>query len=383
MLFARGDYVDRAKLFMVGLNQLGLDSVMLAVTDASSKELQPWVVAVVIGDEYFLFDTKMALPMPGEKLGSFATLAEVRKNPKLIDGLDLRVDESLEDDTDYWVASEQLKDLTGLIYVAPQAVTKRMKVLESKLLEDQALVLSQSPAAMEQRFPKTENFKLELWDTGFQTAQYRQAVNEALKDTNNNVLTERLRWYYDDEFYINSFTRYRTSRARFFGGIFETERNATGLNAIESFKGLIYTDQAIEDLATDPMLQERLGILKPKGSDEASNAADFNRQLSSVQNQMRLVRRDTGLFLAQSHFDNGSFSAAANWLKVLQSKEDAERWSDGVNYLLGRAYESRMEYDLAIEHYRKYPKSTQAHGNLIRARILSAAVKKVYSEARP
>ncbi len=67
----------------------------------------------------------------------------------------------------------------------------------------------------------------------------------------------------------------------------------------------------------------------------------------------------------QSHFDNGSERAALNWLLTLQQKEDAERWRDGIGYLLARATESAKEYDVAVERLGEDTQSTQAHGNLI------------------
>lgn len=383
LLYARGDYVDRAKLFMIGLQHLGMDSIMLAVNRESTDQAQPWVVAVPIAGEYYLFDTKLALPIPGANAGSFATLSAVRANPKLITGLDLTVEESLEENSKYWVTPGELESLVGFIYISPESISKRMKCLEKGLVGEQRLPLTMLPSMMKQRLPALEQVELKAWDTAFKTHQFRQAVREAVKDVGNNVLVDRLRWYYDEESYIDAFARYRTARARFFVGRFDIEREITGYNVIESMENLMYTDEVIDGLATDSLLQERLGILRPYGSNEVFNAADFNLQLASVQGQMRLVRRDVGLFLAQCHFDNGSVSAAANWLKLLQEKEDAERWQEGVNYLLGRALESRKEYDLANDQYRKFPKSVQAHGNLVRARLLAEIVEKVFGKVHP
>ncbi len=292
---ARGDYVDRAKLFMLGLQHLGIDSVMLAVKSPTG-ELIPWVVGVAIGEEYYLFDTKLALPLPGEKLGSIATLAEVRKNNRLIEGLDLTVEESLEDDTGYWVSPDQLDDLVGLVYVSPESISRRMKVLELRLIGTDRLPLVTEPQVIVERLPKAEGLEFEVWDTAFKTHQFRQAVREALEETDNDVLTARLSWYYQDEAYIDGFTRYRTARARFFDGKFESPRNAETFNAIESFERLIYSDADIEGLAADKRMQTALGIL----TREEQNAADFRIKLRSVQDQMRLVRRDTGLFLCKA-----------------------------------------------------------------------------------
>ncbi len=375
LLFGRGDYVERAKLFMIGLQQIGIDSVMLSVKDDEGN-LKPWVVGVPLGDEYFLFDTKLALPIPGKRIGSIATLSEVRADGDLIDGLDLTVDESLEENTKYWVRSDQLDQLVGLIYVRPEAFSKRMAGLEIRLIGDTRLPLVSKPSEVVKRLPEAKGVEFEIWDTGFRTHQFRQVVREALEKTENNVLVDRLNWYYSDEAYVNDFPRYRTSRARFFKGKFETPRDSLAYDAIESFESLMYTDATVDSLATDKNLQIQLGILKSAGQD----AADFQRQLRSMQAQMRLVRRDTGLFLAQCHFDNGNVSAAANWLKLLRDKEDADRWLDGINYLLSRAIEARKEYDLAIEAYGSDSKSVQAHGNLIRARMLKQLVEKLNEE---
>lgn len=99
-------------------------------------------------------------------------------------------------------------------------------------------------------------------------------------------------------------------------------------------------------------------------------------EIRGIQSQMELVRRDTGFYLSQCLFDNGSVKAAGNWLEILLAEEDAERWKVGVSYLLGRSFEGRKEYDEAIKTYGDQ-KSSQAHGNLIRARILKNLISKL------
>ena len=85
------------------------------------------------------------------------------------------------------------------------------------------------------------------------------------------------------------------------------------------------------------------------------------------------MRRDAGFFLTQCLFDNSSVNAAKNWLNVLKDQDDVERWTDGVTYLLGRALEGSKEYDEAIEVLGN-SNSIQAHGNIIRKRMLKELV---------
>ena len=134
---------------------------------------------------------------------------------------------------------------------------------------------------------------------------------------------------------------------------------------------LLYSDDEIDSLATDDNTMAMVGLSKEE------NPLVFESKLKSIQGQMKLVRRDVGLFLSQCLFDNGNPGTSANWLDGIVRKADVGRWRSGIQYLLGRSYESRREYDLAIEQY-LHEESNQMHGNLIRTRLLKAAVEKAY-----
>ena len=368
LVFGRGDFVEKAKLFMLLCHQSGLDSVMLTVKDADGNEV-PWLPAVLLGDQLYLFDSQLGLPLPGEKLGSVATLAQVQKNGKLLNGLDLTLEESTRDETDYRVTAEQVQEVTALVYTSPIAVSRRMKFLEDRLLGDQRMRLTIDTDQVVKAVDKLENVSAKLWDIGFKTEQFRSVVSSAIKEAKfDSSLRDKLGWYYDNESYIDSFVRYRTARNLYFIGKFETDRNARDYSAIEAFNALMYSDETIASLDTNMRVQYRLGIRKDAGQ---SNE-DFQRSLNGVKGQMRLIRRDTGLFLAQSCFDFGNIGTCANWLKRVAEKGYSERWNTGLNYLTARSFEATKEYDRAIEVYKK-GEDAQFHGDLIRARLLKAA----------
>ena len=134
LLYGRGDYVERANLVVLMLRQLEIEAAVLAVPagddDDSADQLPtPWVVAVKIGSDLYLFDTRLGLPVPAKKPGQIATLADVRADGSLLKSLDLSVDESLDDDTDYWVRPDDVKNLVALIDFSPEEISKRMAVL--------------------------------------------------------------------------------------------------------------------------------------------------------------------------------------------------------------------------------------------------------------
>ena len=369
LLYGQADYVERAKLFMLALRQLEIDAVMLTPTAEGG---QPWAVGVAIGGQYYLFDTKLGLPFPGEKTGTIATLSQVRQGTSLLSRLDLTTDESLEDDTEYWVKPDDVKELVGLVYVTPESISKRMLALEQSLIGEKRLTLAFNGDGIMQRLPAVDGVEIKSWDIAIKTHLFRQAVREALGQKSSDQLQDRLRWHFQDESYIDNFVIYRTSRARFFKGKFQSQKRARSLNAIESAKRLMYSDDDLEEVATNKNLQRLLGIRK----DEDQSADQFLGQVKSVQGQMRLMRRDAGFHLTQCLFDNASVNAAKNWLNVLKDQDGVERWSDGVGYLLGRALEGCKEYDEAIEALGDTD-SVQAHGNIIRQRMLKELVEQL------
>lgn len=369
LMFSRGDYVERAKAFMLMMNLYGLDSVMLAThtQDEDGKNVERlWCPAVVIGGEYYLFDTQLGLPIPAGQPVKVATLSELRQNPGWLKQMDLTAEESLKEGTNYWVKADQLTDLAGLVYVSPEAITRRFHHLESRLTAGRQLKLTGTPTEILKRLPKMDGLKMALWDIGFETHAYRQAVDEALKKAVEiDVLRNKLAWYFTNEAYINDFTLYRTARSKYFSGNFETVRGDMKANAIELFYALMYDDEKIISLGTDKGMQRFLGLYQ-----EESSVQEFTQRIESVQAQMRLVRRDAGYFLAECHVDEGNVGTAINWLDRLRATPGDNRWDDGINYLLGRCHEARKEFDVAIEIYRNDQESVQFYGNLLRARML-------------
>jgi hypothetical protein len=374
LMFARGDYVEKAKLFMQLCHQADLPTVMFGTGDNA----EPWAVGVLIGEDWFLFDTRLGLPIPGENNASVATLADVKADASLLSKLDLSVEESLADDTKYWTTESDLEKLTGLVFWTPQSASNRIATLESNLIGDQRMKLKLRADEIIAKLPKIENVEYKPWNISLQTARYRKVLGESIpKAVSDDALAEKLRWHFTEEGYIMAFPNYRTARTRFIRGKFERERESRTRDSIESFAVLMYEDQTIAGLETNRDLQRMIGIRKDASSGQTQ--ADFDREIVSRQMQMRLVRRDAGLFMCQAHFDNGSMSTTANWIPKLLEEQDVDRWKTGLSYLGSRAMEARHQYDEAIEYLKA--EGPQQHGNLIRARLLREQVKTRFTKA--
>ncbi len=366
LIYGRADYVERAKLFSGLLRQREIDSAMLIVGD------QPWVVSVFVDGKAWLFDTRLGLPIPGEKPGQIATLAEVKSNADLLKRLDLTVEETNRDDSKYWVKADDLAQLRAELFTSPETVSRRMSFLQRRLLGDQRLVLVDEPtkvaAVVTAAIP---GIKVSVSRSAYQTLEFRKLVGEARKRASfDEVIANKLIWYYSEEAYIDDFVDYRSARNLFFIGRFEVPRNSRKLSAAEGFYSLMYPDEIITDIGLNGPLLNRLGIYQETGQ----SPAEFQRKLASVQQNMRLVRRDTGLFLAQSLYDNGNAPSAASWLVRLKDRDDVERWIPGMNYLEARAMEVVGDYDSAMGILRK-SEGAQFVGNMLRARMLAQAIK--------
>lgn len=370
MMYGRGDYVERAKLMMVMLRYWDIDSVMLA----TGEEERPWAVGVVIGGKYYLFDTKLGLPIFAEKPGVVATLSQVQENGELLTTLNLTTEESLADDTKYWVSPDDLNTLSALVYASPESLGKRMQGVEDSLVGEDRLRLAFTISDVADRLPQVDGVKTKAWDIAFQTHQYRQIIRDSLLLVGDDAIQNKLTWFYLNEEYVNGFRPYRTARGRFFIGKFQRKVDERGLDAVEGFQRLIYDNDQIASLGSDFELQRLHGLRT-----ENQSSAEMQAQVRAVQGQMKLIRVDAKLFLSQCLFDNANENAAGSWLEDLAADDEAGRWKEAIGYLLGRSYESRGDYDRAIEILDD-DSQLQSHGNLLRSRYLKQLIEKVYGD---
>ncbi|MEZ6092937.1 MAG: hypothetical protein R3C03_01680 [Pirellulaceae bacterium] len=367
LMYGRGDYIERARLFIHMLERINISAGMLAVND------QPWCVGVRIGEEFYLFDTRLGLPIPGSRAGSVATLSLARSNPEVLANLDLSLEESTADDAKYPVKSEQLENLKILALASPEGLSHRMKFLEERLVGDLRRKLTQDLEQLLRDLGGTAGVEPIAWDIEFRHHAFRDVVRWALAESKfDDALRDRLDWHYQTESYVEGFKLFREARTQFIRGVFETERNSDQFNAVENLFLLMYDDEEIDGLALDRPLLYRLGILQKSGQ----NSIQFEQEVRGVQASMRLVRRDAGISLAQCQFDNGNDGTAANWLERIAENVDAERWLSATRYLLGRAFESRREYDRAIDEFGRSTLA-QKNGNLLRRRFLTKLVSEL------
>ena len=375
LTYGRGDGLERANLFMGLLNQANIDCLMLAInSEEGSESTRPyteWLPAVFIGEQLYLFDTHLGLPLPGNSPGQIATLNDVRANPELLKQLDLTVDESL-DKEDYRVTSADLERLVGLVNVSPESVSRRMTLLERKLFGDLRLNLTRDPSSVLEKAANVEGInEVSVWHVPFASHQYRSVVNDAiaLAYTGDQSIIRKLSFYIDGESYIDQFASFRAAKNHYIRGRFETPRDDPGLNAINAFNLYMYTDQEITNFQQDTLLQRDLGIFKPNGQ----SYQEWKLNLANMKEQMYKVRADASFYLALSHYENGYPSTALNWLERINAFDNEGRWSHAVNYQKARAHEAGGNFEDAVTMLMRKG-SPQRAGNVIRARMLKQLI---------
>jgi len=178
----RGTALARGWLFLSLARQAGLQGALLAVTtNAEGKPLdepRPWLPAILVEGEWYLFDPQWSVPLPGPKGRGLATLKQLRDEPALLRQLDSA-------EFDYPIKAEQLAGVTGLLEVAPPSLTLRMRQLQFDLPERVlALGTRDHPLPSEQlkRFEAAGLTKPALWKHPWQVAFARSPASSGMDD---------------------------------------------------------------------------------------------------------------------------------------------------------------------------------------------------------
>ncbi len=359
LLYGHGDAWQRARVFILLARQLGLDAVMLAVDDRGpGSRANLWCPAVLISEQLYLFDTALGLPIPGAKAGSIATLSEVLASPDLLRALDVDDDGRT---LAYPIQADQLKSVAALVDAAPEALSRRMQLLESRLTGASALVLAASPTEIGKRVraaPGLEKVAVRLWTLPYETLMYRQTLERLAR--RNPEMQQRL--LQEQGLYFASIMQAR--HLHFLGQIESTDAEWGAIGYyLESRKA----DQYIDQIPTSAEARARLGVPPPPLQ---LTPQQQQMLLTNQAAQYRLNKQHASYWLGLAQYDLGEYETAIHWLKdrTLEAYP-AGVWTAGARYNLGRSYEALGRIEDARKLYFQ-SESPQRAGDLLRARLL-------------
>jgi len=354
LLYGRGDAWQRARIFLLLCRQQQIDAVMLAFDDPrASPRPRPWLPAVLIDDQLYLFDTELGLPIRGPNGSGIATLAQVRQDASLLRVLDAGPD------FPYAAADADLAQLVALLDAPPEAMSYRIQMFQREPATGKPLFASIATAELAQRVKAQGGIQsVDLWRVPFQTWVYRTALRARAE-----VDPAAMRQVMFDEMVFDTVHPLVQGRVQYFRGKFDKTPDNAGAKGF--FIEARVPDAIINQIETSPEAQAGLGIVRARENDQ-----EWQFRLQMSKSLITIIKQTATYWLGITHYDTGRFETAIDWLKQRTLDTPGENpWKSGARYNLSRTYEALGDLETARKML-LLDDSPQKHGNLLRARYL-------------
>ena len=365
LLFGRGDSLARARVFMQLARQQGIDIVMLAFPGLTTPPRpRPWVPAVLIRDQLYLFDTEVGLALPGPHDQGIATLQQVQADPSLLEKLDVGTDYK------YRVVEKDLKEVLALVDASAQDLSRRMQLVQQNLTGDNRLVLTVDGTELSERLKQCPGVEdVLIWPISYETTWYQTVTT-----TPAYLEALQLRIREDPGLQRDYLDRYVIFTVR--NGLVRARhlhfRNKFDNVGDDKGAKILYLESRIpnaqlDQIETSDMVQEQLGLARHDDEQEGY----FRGRMAMTKMVVTNTKHHASYWLGLAQYDDGRPEAAVEWFarRTLEAFPDGP-WTGGARYNLGRTYEALDDIEKAREQYFQ-DESPQKHGNLLRARYLA------------
>jgi hypothetical protein len=353
----RADYVQRAWIFCLLARQIECDVVMLAFENAETNRHDPWATGAIIGDQIYLFDTRLGLPIPLDNDQGIATLAQVRENESLLRRLDLSTEMV------YPANKDNLKRLVALVEFCDAALSKRMSVLESRLTGEEQMVLAVHPSQIAAAAQKAGVSQVYPWRIAYDTLLFRASMDASLRKDFAFFMK-----YYTFEMPFISPNLLAKARYKHLGADFTGDGETGG--ALDTYMDARVSNEMIQRLEETEEGKNLLNM-KMMGERELTQA-DKQQMIAAQKTSMAISKLHASYFMGQAQYDLGAFPLAEEWFQKRNLETNPTGpWTVGAKYGLARSLEMQKKYREAREIYLA-DQSAQKEGNLLRARRLKA-----------
>jgi tetratricopeptide (TPR) repeat protein len=359
LLYGHGDAWERSRIFLLLARQLGIEGAMLAISDPQSTGTSnPWCCGLLIGDELYLFDAELGLPLPNVAGDGIATLRELGDHPEILRSLDLG------DGAKYRIREEDLKRIVALIEAEPDALSHRMQILQKGMKGKDRMMLSLRPSELQKRLRSQKRIgQISLWQVPFEALLYQTAYIERVHQDPRKYVE----WNQETGMFRGQHPLLK-ARDLHFQGRFEREDQDEGARTL--YLSIRPSEKAIDKIGTSTAVREELGLQASLPEDEAQRAA----VLESIVTMARRAKQHATYWLGLSYYEQGNYQAAKEWLARSLEAKPSSPWQGSARYNLARTYEQLGDYQKAIDHYRA-DSSPQRHGNRVRAKQLESRSK--------
>jgi tetratricopeptide (TPR) repeat protein len=359
LLFSRGDFIERGRVFTALARQRNITTCWVSVGAGPDAAGNIFAIGVLIGKELLLFEPKLGLPILDQDTNTFATLADVQSNARILKRLDLI------GQFDYAMDAESIRAVQLLLDVPPVAASSRIKLLEQSLLGEERMQLFVDVDATKQRLiAAVPDAHAGLWWVPLLAQRQAASVQERLADTTPfslNYMSMHGVWLLK--------TPASTGRMLHLNGDFEKTMDRNG--ALSTYMESRVDDETLRRLRDDPEVQRALGI--PRRYEDTPEM--FEQRLLQAQTLYRRAKVDAAFLLAQLHYDRGNYTDSEYFLtKFVIDVPSAQEWHAAAWYSLARAYQEQGKLDEAEAALTHLEKSLQLNpqepGNRLRLRWL-------------
>ena len=376
-----GDSQQRAGVFTQLCRQASIPAFVLATQSEQDGTLVPWSVGVLIGKEVYLFEPELGCYVPGPGQVGIATLSQARSDASVLRRL------NVVSYFDYPVSNSDVQQSIALLNVTPEAVSLRMKQLESGLTGNRRMKTFVDVDALATEIDSVPGIAgVRLWDVPVLAEVYAAELKAAAMRDPLLMFWSTASWAIlegmSDNAKLLALARWRHLHGQFDK---DDEEDAEGAR-------VLYLQQRapefeIEDLGIDVNLQKAYGVRRELGMDQKQ----YEMQLRYAQDLMRMGKNAATYWVSLIQYDDERYETAQTWFskRVLASDLISRReltgdvlspWVAAARYNLARSFERSGKIDEAIQLY-KTDGDPQEHGNRLRARLLDKRRRAVESES--
>ena len=348
ILLGYGTASDRMAVFLELLRQQRIDAALLAVPDPNAPEIPLcWGVGVLLDGEVYVFLLNYGFPIPGPdgikvgnngalKFSNVATLSQLQQDDSLLRRLDLSPEQPFP------MNAEMLKQSTAYLFITPESVSMRMKVLEAELDPEQSMVLYTDPHELRRRFAAASGIStVEFWKYPLRTAFEQRFNPEPTNAAMSIFLVQRPRVDLDATAARQHFPLW-SGRVLYFKGAISGQENA-----FTKYQNVRVSDREMIQFRNDPVF----------------------RHNPAISLQLEWVTTQASYWLGAALFEIDSLDAAEDTLMGIRL-HPLNSWRHGTEYLLGRIAEREGRYGDARRHYVNTAPSLSGTGNAVRAKWL-------------
>lgn len=330
LTYSKGNVVEP----LIPKGQFGMDATGLPELGGSAADRPPiiWVCAALIGDEAYLFDARVGLPIPGPGGEGVATLRQAMADSSILDQMDLPGLAAYETSRASLLASPT--KIGVLLDSSRGYFTPKMKMLQAELSGGNRTILYRDPVEQRDRFAEALGDRLgevDLWTMPL------EVETRLFTDPQFVAATQQSLFFFRGEMPL-LYARIKQLR----GDLAEAVSDYVGFRFSDATR--LVTDK---DVTIPAPVQEGLDVYST-------------------------------YYLALAHLERENLDQAElmfrKTLEMLPEPGPGEpfyymfRWGAHAN--LGRIYEAMGDDRRAIAHYTQNDPTMQYHGNLLKAREL-------------